>query len=655
MAEITKVIEFGDGNTTTIKYDDSHTINVESHYEDTDYLSNIHDYQYTAYEDENLNNFYEGGISESPADLFQSPIAPFSYELNSVTNGVSQTIFSGAVMFTKQDGIVYPVTDFNIQDIWWYPSVYTDQITIDGQTFLKYSINIDLSNSWTDYCPIYFDTDEGVNATDELKAMLINPVFNGAWSTPFGSIYSSKSPWFNDGIQKFDTLRRYSGGKCDAMYLPSLSEDFPIPDENGIQRIILDTGDYIITVTGDKMNYAKVTVTLYMTSEGALLQWLARYGLKFKYNNKFYKPIAEDGYITGVTDDMSKTSDWDNWTNTSGITIPTDRPKHGTDTDGIDDMELNNSAVFSNGMTDYYIMTAGQIETLSNAISTDTTYIGLSDNIVSLMAFMVNPSRFCTGSGVDTVSCGALNVSTGTATKITALTPVFHVGSTKVQGKYGSVSQPHFLDLEPYSHYELYIPMCGTIPLPSRCVYNTIDVYLIGDVITGSCTGIVKCNGEIVAQKQGMIATPIPMTITDSAEQNYKLLQSVINSVGIGAGVVMSGASNNISGMISGTISGISNIAQSCQTANTNYTHQIGSTGSITDVALPKTCYLKRYAPIDKSDDTYTSRYGRPVCENRTLASGDGFTVVDNAVITGNMTQAERTAIVNMMKTGIIL
>lgn len=396
------------------------------------------------------------------------------------------------------------------------------------------------------------------------------------------------------------------------------------------------------------------TFRLHFRTEDACLKHIAKMGFAFKVGDKIYKPVVTDGYITGYTDDLNSTSEWDNWHNISDHDKPSGRPSSKTDNDGIDDMEFNNNDLFCRGMVDYYIVPYGGLDAISEAITNDTVYTGVAENIVSLMGFYITPSLFASGSE-STMQVGRLPVDYSGAIKINVLTPVLYIGSVKVSGKHGTLGKPHFLDYAPYTKLDLYIPFCGVVDLPSRVMYNTIDIYLLGDVITGSCNAVVKCNGEIVATKAGMIGRNVPMTYTASAEQTASMVQGVMNSVAIGGQVLLSGATNNIAGMVSGTMAGVANISQQIQASNANYTHHIGTTGSVVEGAMPDSCYLRRFRPEDKSDDTYNSTYGRPCCKTKTLATGMGFTIVDNPRISGGMTETEKNEIIAMLKTGVIL
>lgn len=474
------------------------------------------------------------------------------------------------------------------------------------------------------------------------------------YTTETAVIYSDE----NNPANAFNTITAMDGTtQCGVMkqigiFTGLVNTDSPVDTSSTTLYGYTADGDYGYYLNGSGNGFYMYYAPRNLTSFLELHKIAGCYLLA----DTVYKPIITDGWVQDISDDLSTPSDLDSFTGEMGHNI-SDRPQPPhSDNDGIDDMEFDNDVVFSGGMVDYYIITAGGLDSISQGITNNIKYTDVAENIVSLMAYRVNPSRFASGSGVSSVNVGKLNIETpSTPIKITALNPVLTLGSISVQGKYGTLSKPHFLDFAPYTRIDVYVPYCGVIELPSRVMYNTIEVYLLGDVITGNCNAVVKCNGEIVGTKSGVIGRNVPMSYNASAEQHNAMLQGVLNSAAIGTGVMLAGSTGNILGMVAGTMAGVSNIAQQVQAGNRNYTHQIGVTGSIVEGSMPEYCYLRRYSPIDKSDDTYTERYGRPVCKARTLASGDGFTVCDNPVINGSMTLREKNEIESIMKTGIIL
>ena len=94
----------------------------------------------------------------------------------------------------------------------------------------------------------------------------------------------------------------------------------------------------------------------------------------------------------------------------------------------------------------------------------------------------------------------------------TAYTYLF-TGKT-IQPKFGD----SFLDYEPYTRMELYIPFCGTVQMnPADILGRQLNVQLVVDFCTGTCTGFVMSDDLVIETVNGNIAIDIPVTGIQSA------------------------------------------------------------------------------------------------------------------------------------------
>lgn len=70
-----------------------------------------------------------------------------------------------------------------------------------------------------------------------------------------------------------------------------------------------------------------------------------------------------------------------------------------------------------------------------------------------------------------------------------------------------------FLDYEPYTSAELFIPYCGTVQLRMCDILGkTLQPFVCVDYHTGQCTGFVLCDGIVIETVQGTIAVDVPVT-----------------------------------------------------------------------------------------------------------------------------------------------
>ena len=102
----------------------------------------------------------------------------------------------------------------------------------------------------------------------------------------------------------------------------------------------------------------------------------------------------------------------------------------------------------------------------------------------------------------------------------------FNFRSVKIYPRFGD----SFLDYSPYTEYELYVPFCGTTKLDAGDILgHTLNVRLVVDITTGSCTGYIMADELVIQSVTGSIAIEIPITGTDAATINSQIMNGVIS------------------------------------------------------------------------------------------------------------------------------
>lgn len=417
-----------------------------------------------------------------------------------------------------------------------------------------------------------------------------------------------------------------------------------------VSKTITNNFGQSVTTSTDTASYGAYIKVMPTTFDDLL--FYAHCGLYFKYNNVRYKPVIQGGICTGYTTDMSKESDIDNWTDFNhNVPVPEDAE---TKYDRIDDMPLGYTGHVSS-FGRYYKITDTNLARLSLDLAEIQDGIG---HVISLKTFPVTLSNFATFGSTGTIQIDGLPAGAeinAQGEKVLTLNYDYLIGSIHIDGYHGTASNPHFLDYAPYTKLELYIPFCNFVELPSSCMYQNIDVYLLGDVIDGSCTGVVKCNGQIVAQKTGIIGHSSAISVTDTATRDNAIMQGLVAGVTQTAGLVTSAVAGNAGGFVNG-VGGLANTATNTIVGmNANYTRVNGMNAGKVANALPPTCYLIRYRPDKIDSDNYKKTYGIPCNKTRQLANGDGFTVIDNFMANCNATQTEKDELKTLFRNGVIL
>lgn len=101
-----------------------------------------------------------------------------------------------------------------------------------------------------------------------------------------------------------------------------------------------------------------------------------------------------------------------------------------------------------------------------------------------------------------------------------------------------------FLDYEPYTTYELYVPFCGTTKIRAADILgHTLNVTMLIDLITGSCTAYVKADQLVIETLQGSCGVQQQISGTDTATMNANIYNGILAQKQAKAGMIAQGAS----------------------------------------------------------------------------------------------------------------
>lgn len=87
-----------------------------------------------------------------------------------------------------------------------------------------------------------------------------------------------------------------------------------------------------------------------------------------------------------------------------------------------------------------------------------------------------------------------------------------------------------FLDYEPYTHYELYIPFCGVAQIdPGDIMGKRLSVIEVLDFSTGAVTAYILANELVINSLTGTCNINIPVTGTDGITLNAQINNGILN------------------------------------------------------------------------------------------------------------------------------
>lgn len=86
-----------------------------------------------------------------------------------------------------------------------------------------------------------------------------------------------------------------------------------------------------------------------------------------------------------------------------------------------------------------------------------------------------------------------------------------------------------FLDYEPYTSYEIYVPFCGTQKLRAEdLIGHTVNVHMQIDLITGSCTAYIMADELVIETLNGSCAVDQQLSGAQTATMNANIFNGIL-------------------------------------------------------------------------------------------------------------------------------
>ena len=205
----------------------------------------------------------------------------------------------------------------------------------------------------------------------------------------------------------------------------------------------------------------------------------------------------------------------------------------------------------------------------------------------------------------------------------------------------------NFLDYEPYTTAQLYIPYIGVVPVSTaEFMGHKISAKMIVDYTTGAGTAIVFKDDIPFIYRNGVVGVSIPMTGTDSASYASTVIGNVVNGA---MGIANATATDNMSGLINSANQMYSGFATPVQYQNASASSPSVATWQ------PQKCYFIIDRPILNVPDNYGRTVGYACEITGKLADFKGFTVVSNPEISFKCTETEKTMLSQLLTAGVFI
>lgn len=233
------------------------------------------------------------------------------------------------------------------------------------------------------------------------------------------------------------------------------------------------------------------------------------------------------------------------------------------------------------------------------------------------------------------------NISTGVSmTKAASQFVTVDCGTLNVKEYWGA-----YLDYDPYTKAEIYLPYIGTHALAVDDIMNKLVhvVYHI-DILSGACCAYVKCGNSVLYTFVGQCSCSIPITGNDWT--------NVINgalsiATAIGSMVATGGASAPLA---------VSNIAASAINSMKPNVEKSGSLGGMGGMMGIQTPYLILTRPRQALPANQNAFMGYPSFITYKLSEITGYTEVESIHLENiPATEQELSEIETLLKGGVIL
>lgn len=255
------------------------------------------------------------------------------------------------------------------------------------------------------------------------------------------------------------------------------------------------------------------------------------------------------------------------------------------------------------------------------------------------------------------VSCYAMNKSAET----------YSFEGTLIAPQFGD----SFLDYNPYTKFELYVPFCGTVELnPADILNRTLNVKLVVDFDTGTCTAYVLANNLCIETLNGSLAIDIPVTGTDATTVAAQIFNGIIQArqarqhgvfTNLSKAFTPRGLMSNIYNVF-GSAEEIINAGNERKQAEYSISHTeapvhvIGSASPVGSWAIDLNCrliiyyptsYMITYTPDNQAHwsesfiNDYAQNTGFAVCQNGLVEYRRGLVIAANPLFSGVKTNSQ--------------
>lgn len=352
-----------------------------------------------------------------------------------------------------------------------------------------------------------------------------------------------------------------------------------------------------------------------------------------------------------------------------GLNVPTTpgQPENPVVTDegtgdNISDKVLYPSPAYIPNATVYdrYFLTPNQMPNIKKFLFSDTfvgnikrLWTNPAEYVISLVCYPFDVDNTGLTTTSDVVSVGGVSSDIAAAALTDRGVPYFYGGSVMVDNYYNS-----YLDYEPYTSIDIYIPYIGVRPLNvSQVVGHTLCIGYYIDLNTQQITALIGLDGQggnlgqVVTQFVGSIGIQTPLSGTSAQDMIRNIVaqtSGLITGVGAIAGGIM-GANPAL--LASGVASTSNALLGGGHTAPSYY----GSLSPVSGLYAPQVAYLIINRPRQAMPAAYLTQQGFSSNYSGKVSQFSGYLECASVSLSSKttMTAGEQQEIINLLTGGI--
>ena len=312
------------------------------------------------------------------------------------------------------------------------------------------------------------------------------------------------------------------------------------------------------------------------------------------------------------------------------------------DSDSVDIPPLPDLSAVDTGFIALFNPSVSQLQALANymwssGFDLDTFKKLFADPMSCILGLSIVPVNVPSG-GSSAVVVG--NISTGVSMpKASRQYVEVDCGTLNVNEYWGA-----YLDYDPYTKAELYLPYIGTHPIAVDDIMNkSVHVVYHVDILSGACIAYVKCGESVLYSFIGQCSSSIPITGNDWTN----VINGVLGIAGaVGTMVATGGASAPYA------VASIASTAVNSLKPTVEKSGSLSGTGGIMGIQKP---YLILTRPRQALPARQNKFIGYPSFITVDISNLTGYTEIESVHLEGiPATDSELSEIESILKSGVI-